>query len=530
MPRREELSAEAQRQLLRRLQASWGGDPQASWIETHISIVLLHAGRAFKFKKALRNPFLDQSTLARRRQACELELRLNRRLAPDLYLDLAQVSGSVADPVLGGAGPALDVAVQMRAFDTGDLWGRLAARGRLRATDVDALAQRLARFHAEAAVASPSGPLGTVAQLREVRQGALRSLRDACRDAAERSGVDRLARWQTQALDRLAPLLQQRLQEGRVRECHGDLHLGNIAQVDGVPTPFDGIEFDETLRWLDVADEIAFLAMDLQAHGLPGLAQRFLDRYLQLSGDYGAVPALDSHRVHRALVRALVLRLRAAQPDATTPAERPPDYLALAHRLTLPRRPALLITHGLSGSGKTSQTQALLEAAGALRIRADVERKRLAGLEASARSDSALHGGLYDAAATRATYARLLRAATPALCAGWPVILDATYLRRWQRAAVRRWAARLGLPFAVLAFEAEPAELQRRLRARAAEGADASEADEQVLAWQRRNAEPLRASEAGRVFRLGASGPADWSPVLAWLAQQAPTATGLEGA
>ena len=525
-----ELTAIAQRHMLRRLQAAWGGDGSVHWIETHISIVLLHAGHAYKFKKVLHNAFINQSTLSRRRRACDEELRLNRRLAPTLYLGVVQLSGSVAQPVLDGDGPTLDVAVRMRAFAAGDLWSARARAGHLAAVDIDALARRLALFHDEAAVAPPQGPLGTPAQSRQVHCDTLRSLQQHWRDADPRAPqLETLAvidQWQTAGFERLAPLMRERLCEGRIRECHGDLHLGNVAQVDGVPTPFDGIDFSAVLRWIDVADEIAFLAMDLRAHGLDALAHRFIDRYLQGSGDYAAVPLIDLFAVHRALVRALVARLRGAQPGTGPQDECGVDYLALAKRLTAPRQPALLITHGLSGSGKTTHTQALLEASGALRVRADIERKRLAGLPELAHSDSSLRAGLYGASATRATYGRLLRAAAPALAAGWPVILDATFLRHWQRAAARRWAARQGIPFAVLSFEAEPAELLRRLRQRAASGGDASEADERVLDWQRRVAEPLRPDEAtegggagdARLFRFESNAAPDWSPVLAWLA------------
>jgi len=499
-------------------------------IETHISHVLLHDGHAYKLKKAIATSFLDQSTLARRRQACAEELRLNRRLAPDLYLDVVQITGTPAAPCLGGEGRVLDVAVRMREFDEAGLWDRLAARGELHAADIDDLAARLAAFHAAAEAAPPGGPLGSPALVRQALLDSLVDLQaQAARagwpDAAGLATLAQLRAWEAEAFARAEPVLARRLAGGRVREGHGDLHLGNVAREHGRCLVFDGIEFNERFRWIDVMDEVAFLAMDLHAHDLPALAHRFVNAYLEACGDYEGLRVLGYYLVHRALVRAKVAQLRVAQAAgdeqaaARAAAQR---YLALASRLAAGRARALVITHGLSGSGKTTLTSGLVEATGAVRVRADVERKRLAGLAPLQSSGSTPGAGLYTAAMNEATQARLLQAAADGIEGGWPVILDATFIRRHARDEARACARALQVPFFIARFSAPPEVLRERVRRRGAAGADASEADEVVLAAQMQAMEPLQADELALCFEVQPSAPpatgspaVDWTPLLA---------------
>lgn len=528
-----ELTSAQQRELVAALMANLARDGVAPrHVETHISHVLLHAGHAYKIKKALATSFLDQSTLARRRAACAEELRLNRRLAPQLYLDVVAITGTIEQPVIGGDGPTLDVAVKMRAFDEDGLWDRLAARGALRASDIDDLAAVLAHFHGEAALAEANGWLGTPAQVRPVLLDSLRDLQapsfDAeWPDAIDRLDLSRLQSWEAELFPRLEGVVMHRLAAGRVREGHGDLHLGNVAREARRCLVFDGIEFNDEFRWLDVMSDVAFMAMDLYAHRLPALAHRFVDAYLQHSGDFDGLRVFDYYLVHRALVRAKVAQVRATQAadeertEARATARR---YLLLASRFATPRPRALLITHGLSGSGKTTLTQGLLEGIGAVRIRADIERKRLAGMVPLQSSRSALGAGLYGATMNDTTYARVLDAATAVLEGGWSAIMDATFLRYADRHAARRCAAALGVPFVILHFSAAPDLLRDRLRQRAAQALDASEADEAVLAQQEQTQEPLRADEMEAVHMVrplshdGAKSPqADWSALLARL-------------
>jgi predicted kinase len=318
-----------------------------------------------------------------------------------------------------------------------------------------------------------------------------------------------LRRWVEAECSALAPLFDARLRAGRVRECHGDLHLANLNQLGDEPTAFDAIEFDPELRWIDVVEDIAFVVMDLIAHRESGLAFRFLDTWLADSGDYDGLPVLRYHLVGRALVRALVASIAQAQGRASAPGLGAADYLGLAIRLAEAGEPRLAITHGLPGSGKSFVSQRLLEAAGAIRVRADVERKRMHGLAALESSQARVPGGIYDASTTQRTYARLHEVARSALRAGWPVIVDAAFLRSDERAEFAALAKALGVPFAILDCAAPLPVLRERLVARQAGGGDASEADLAVLELLRSAGEPLSEPEAALALRIDAGAAID---------------------
>ena len=284
---------------------------------------------------------------------------------------------------------------------------------------------------------------------------------------------------------------RERLSAGAVRECHGDLHLGNVLQQGKEALAFDALEFAADLRWIDPLDDLAFLVMDLLAHGRRDLGFRLLNAYLEESGDYDGVPALRFFLVSRALVRAQVGALRSAGADENGAGnDAALRYLTLASALAFGRDPRLAITCGLPGSGKTFVSQSLAETVGAVRVRSDVERKRLFGLGA-ARSRRAIvsAGGIYGAEATELTYARLLAVAGKSLEAGWPTIVDAAFLRRSERARFAALAASLAAPFAILHCHAEAALLRQRIEARRERSDDASEADLDVLEHLTRVAE-----------------------------------------
>jgi aminoglycoside phosphotransferase family enzyme/predicted kinase len=473
-------------------------------VETHISWVLLTDRHAFKLKKPLRLPFVDFSTLAARRHFCEEELRLNRRLAPSLYLNVVEVRDSDSGPSFGGDGTVLDVAVKMRRFDDGALWSDRLAAGGLAPSAVDQLAQRLAGFHRDVAVASVQSGFGSPAVHERVTGRLIDAIDDwhAGHAAAATTAHDwpALRAWLLEQLLALTPLFEVRRHDGHVRECHGDLHLANLLQLGDEATAFDGIEFDPELRWIDVLNDIAFVAMDLMAHGERGLAFRFVDAYLEATGDYDGLPALRFYLAGRALVRAQVAAVVETQGGHAPSGCGTADYLAVAMRLARETDARLAITHGLPGSGKSFVSQGLLEAAGALRVRSDVERKRLFGLGASQSSQGRVAAGIYDSASTSRTYARLLEVARIALVAGWPAIVDAAFLRAAERASFAALAAELCVPFAMLDCRAASLLLRLRLEQRKAGGGDASEADVAVLERLCAVAEPL--TEAERVLAV----------------------------
>jgi aminoglycoside phosphotransferase family enzyme/predicted kinase len=462
----------------------------ARLIETHISWVLLGPRDAWKIKKPVHLAFLDCTALATREHLCHEECRLNRCLAPQLYLGVVPITGTAAAPCLGGAGAAIDFALHMRRFDDGALMSEQLAAGTLMPAHLDALAARLAAFHRTADRATPAMPYGQPEAIMAATQGVLdglhaRGLADACAP---------IAAWLADQAQRLAPLWRQRLAQGHVVDGHGDLHLANVVLLPDGVTAFDCIEFDPALRWIDAINDIAFVVMDLMAHGRADLAWRFLNAYLDDTGDHAGLPTLRYDLVYRALVRALVARLAAAGA-APPPALARPDYLRLAGQLIQPPDPRLLITHGLSGSGKSFVTQALLAQVGAIRLRSDVERKRLFGLSALADSAVLVPGGIYGDAATQASYAHLRAMATQALVAGYRVVVDAAFLHHAEREAFRAMAANCQVPFAILHCEAPAAVLRERVATRQRQGKDPSEADLNVLARQLEQVKPLHADE-----------------------------------
>ena len=498
--------------LVDSLRQQLGADGNAvELIETHISWVLLAGDSAYKIKKPVRLGFLDFGRLDRRHFYCQEELRLNRRYAPSIYLGVVAIGGTPQHPRLGGDAPAIEYALQMRRFAPRALLSEQLADGKLRPAHIDALAWRLAALHADAAAAAPPDKRwGSAAEVAQETRAVLQRLHE------RGAGVADLQRWWAGQIPLLSPLWQQRRDGGWVRECHGDLHLRNAVVLDEGVSPFDGLEFDPALRWIDVQSDIAFMAMDLMAHGRTDLAWRFVNAWLDTSGDHGGVPVLRSYLVHRALVRALVGRIEQA---ATRPSA--DDYLALARHLAFePPRPRLLITHGLSGSGKTHLTQGLLEHSGALRLRSDVERKRLFGLAPLEASAPRVAQGIYGAEATRRTYEQLASRARTLLRAGYPVIVDAASLLRRERTQLCSLASEAGVSCTLLDCQADLQVLRQRVRARQQRRDDASEADESVLQQQVQRDEPLSSAERAQALEVRTDAAVDVAALAArWAAR-----------
>jgi aminoglycoside phosphotransferase family enzyme/predicted kinase len=476
-------------------------------IETHISWVILAGDYAYKIKKPLNLGFLDFSTLERRRQFCDEELRLNRRLAPDIYLARVAISGSPQSPSIGGAGPAIEWAVQMRAFPADATLDREAEIG---AEQIDAIADRIAAFHAEIAVApmsSADGAPQTVIQPVEENFRQLAKLLPLRADPPFQALLDTLRDWSRREADRLTPHFAARKAGGQIRECHGDLHLGNIAWVAEQAIIFDALEFNPTLRNIDLISEIAFLTMDLRHRNRPDLAWRFLDRYLEQSRDADAaidgLQALRFYQVYRAMVRAKVAAIQ------TSESARPDDfrdclsYLRLAETLIRDRRPALLLMHGVSGSGKSWLSRHLLEHLGAIRLRSDVIRKRLFGLK-PLQDSAAIPGGIYTREAGERTLQTLLDQARALLEAGFLVIIDATFIQRTWRAPFQALAEALAVDWRIVSLEAPADVLQARITERQLSGADASEAGLEVLASQLAHLDAFSPAEQAHVSAFSA--------------------------
>ncbi|MBV6319389.1 AAA family ATPase [Duganella violaceipulchra] len=509
---------ERQRALLQLLEAAWErGGCRFQRFETHISWVYVLDQLAYKFKKALRLDVLDYTTLAARHHCCLEELRLNRRLAPGLYLGVSAVTGSAEQPELDGGGAALEFAVRMRAFPQQALWSARLDAGQLQAGEVDALALQLARFHAGAAGAAPDAPWGSAGALDRLGRGDLATVSGLLRGRRARGLLAALARWH--AAQMAAPhAFEQRRMAGHIRECHGDLHGGNILSWEGRVEVFDAIEFNDGLRWIDVISDVAFIVMDLRHHRRDDLAARLLQGYLAASDDYQGLAVLGYYLAMRALVRCKVC-LWAANGAAPATARKARAsarrYLAQAVR-GLTQRGALVLMHGCSGSGKSVCAALLSGPLGAICLRSDVERKRLHGLTAATCMAAPAGQGIYDEASGEATYARLLALARAVAASGLTVIVDAAHLLYRQRQPFQQLARELAIPFFIVDLHAAAPLLRERLAQRAAGGADASDAGPELLAYQQAALEPLTPDELGHALPLD-SGADDLAPRIAAL-------------
>ena len=491
-------------------------------VETHISWIVLTGDYAYKLKKPLNLGFLDFSTLEARRSCCEEELRLNRRLAPDLYLEVVTVNGSPECPAIGGPGPVLEYAVKIRQFREDGLLDRVQERGALLPAHVDALARLIAEFHHACESAPAGSAFGSPESVVLPARQNFEQISALLSDPADQARLAALAQWTERSGRALEARFRARQRDGFVRECHGDLHLGN-AFIEGTAIRiFDCIEFNANLRWIDVMSDVAFMVMDLWHRNHPDLARRFLNGYLEQTGDYEGVAVLSYYLVYRALVRAKVARIRSAQPDVPD-AERAMDrsdyqrLVGLAESFSAPRPLWVVLTHGVTGSGKSHFSQRLVEGIDSIRIRSDLERKRLAGLPRQAATGSPVGGGLYSDAANRSTYQHVASLTGAMLDAGWSVIADAAFLERWQRDLVAEPARLRHIPVIVLDFRASEATLRRRVTSRAGAGTDPSEATLAVLEHQLRCRQPLGRDERLEVSTVDGEAVPDPGAIIAIL-------------
>ncbi len=491
--------------------------------ETHVSWVVLTGDFAYKIKKPVSFAFLDATALARRRWLCEEEVRLNRRLAPELYLGVVPIrraAGGLRVAAVGeahGAGEPVEYAVCMRQFDAREELPALLARNAVTVADVAALAARLAAFHRLAARAGAAGELRRSGEPREAVLGSLASLLAHLEPRRPPPEIGLVVDWIHDRLPALGEAFRMREACGFVRECHGDLHARNIVRWRGALTPFDCMEFDPHLRWIDVMSDLAFLFMDLVAHERRDLAFALLSAYAEDTGDYGGIRLLPFYAVYRAVVRAMVDGLSAEQ----RPAERSEYYARLQRRVhaafgfVRSASPLLLIMFGPSGSGKTWLSERLVPRIPAVRIRSDVERKRLAG---------PAPGELYSPAMTRATYGHLLACAESCLEAGMSALVDAAFLDGAERRPFADLAGRLDARFVIISCRAPDHLMRSRVAARARAGTDASDADLTVLSRQLREFEPLSADEQARAIMVDTAAVDAAERAAEQLRRAAPTA------
>ena len=458
-------------------------------LETHLSWVILTGPFAYKIKKPVALPFIDCTTLERRRFLCNEELRLNRRLAPDLYVDVVPISCDAGGWHIAGAGEPGEYAVRMKQFDTAQELGTLLDDGTVRTEEILEFAAELARFHGAAPAAATTVDHRYSEQFRSAVLGTIATLL-AHLDAPD--GLDELGGlidWIHDAVHDAMPLLQEREERGFIRECHGDLHAHNIVRWKESLVAFDCLEFDAALRWIDVMNDAAFLVMDLRSHARADLAVLFLDRYLEVTGDYAGLRLLPLYAVYRALVRAMVDALGADEhrngaPDFTL---RMKKRISAALKLVNRPPPTLFIMQGTSGSGKSWLSHQLTVPLQAIRVRSDVERQRLGPSPITDR---------YAPESRRRVYDRLVEHAAACLGGGISVIVDAAFLAREERRPFQRLAERLNVRFVILHCETPPDLQRQRLESRRSTGGDPSEATVDVLQAQTRSADPPDAEES----------------------------------
>lgn len=486
-------------------------------LETHISWVVLTGPFAYKIKKPVKFDFVDYSTLERRLAFCEKELELNRRYAPDLYLGVVPIFESAGKLVFAAtplrpavpkvraqvaietddSADPVEFAVKMKQFSQGTIVAARLGQVELTGNPVEQFGVDVAGFHDSIECAVPVLDSVQPEVLLEHAMDNFALLQSEFEDAGKQAMLSDLRQWTVEQYHNLKPFFESRLKAGKVRRCHGDLHLKNIIQVNGRLVPFDGIEFNERLQWIDVIGEIAFPVMDFVARGRADLGWRLLTSYLETTGDYDGLRVLRFYMVYLAMVRAKVTwlnprnRMKAANAENLEDAARPDTfagpwdkYLATARFLAFDLKPSLSITHGFSGSGKSTRAMESVARTGGVRIRSDVERHRLAR-KLNVQDEYAAEMG-------NRVYTRLAEMASIAIESGLPVVIDATFLQRKRRAIFETLAAQMKVSYAIIACVAPVAELRRRIENR---GPDPSEATVDVLKLQLENHDPLTAAE-----------------------------------
>lgn len=511
------------REALSRPEAYPHGTLPVQMVETHISWVFLTGEYAYKVKKPVNLGFLDFSTLEKRALFCREEVRLNRRLCPELYVEVVPLTLSEGTITICGNGTVVEYAVKMRQFDRSQELDRLLAGNRLTKAHIDSIIETVATFHGSIPAAEPESEYGLPEKLVLPLLENFRHTAELVDGRAEQHMLEKLRAWAEHEHRRLTAGFRKRKADGFVRHCHGDMHTGNMVWQHGRVMIFDCIEFSPALYMIDVTSDIAFLFMDLGHSGHPELAWRFLNGYLSLTGDYEGMRYLRFYSLYRATVRAKVTAIRygqektAEQRHATL--EEHLSYVRQAYRYTLRTTAHLVITCGVSGSGKSTCAAKLAPAVQAFHIRSDVERKRLCGIGAGKRSRK-MKLDIYTPGLTEKTYGRLAVIAAICLEEGYPVIVDATFLDAGLRQRFRKLAEEHGCPFTILYFHAPPTALQERVRNRFQENRDPSEADETVLLGQLSKEEPPCGEERLYTLDIDTSLEVDHGTIIKALRQR----------
>lgn len=473
---------------------------EITMLQTHISWVFLTGEYAYKVKKPMDFGFLNFTELSQRQHFCEEEIRLNKRLANDVYIGTVRITGTLSKPTLNGDGEAIEYAVKMHQFEQSQLADNLLSSKKLDSQHIDSIADQAANFHQSIRISGTDSELGTADSVNAPVIQNFDQLDPLIKDPDAITQLARLRSWSESEFSKISSILQQRKESGFVRECHGDMHLGNMALINKQITIFDGIEFNDEFRWIDVMSEVAFLFMDLFDRKQKPFAYRFLNRYLEHTGDYEGIQVLRFYLVYRAMVRAKIASFTLLTPnlseaDQIKAMQQYSSYSNLAESFTQIGELSLSITHGVSGSGKTTVSQQQLEKNGCIRIRSDIERKRLYQLKATDNSKSPIDSGIYSPEASLKTYQKLEKFAKLIVSSGFSLIVDATFLERDNRKPFQELAAELSVKYSIIEFDVDEAEFTKRIIKRSSDSNNASEADIDVLKKQLNSMKPLEEEE-----------------------------------
>ncbi len=468
-------------------------------IQTHISWVILTGSFAYKIKKPVNLGFCNFETLSMRQHFCDLEIQLNKRLAPDLYLDVIPITNSGGNLCLDGDGEVIDYAIKMHQFDQSRLLSNVHQEEGLSKALMISLAQQVASFHKQAAVVPDDKKYGTPEQIFEPMLDNFKVLNELEPSQGYANKTNDVATWAKDQCQQLSSILKSRKTKQFIKSAHGDMHLGNIVLIHGTPVIFDCIEFNDDFRFLDTINDMAFLAMDLDDKGYEDLSHFFCNRYFEATGDYQGALLLNFYKSYRAMVRAKVMGFTIVGTNASGHAKSNMQkellhFIERALSYQVKGQPSLTITFGPSGSGKSHYTEELLIKDKSFRLRSDVIRKQLAGLDPYKHCPSHQKDEVYSDDMTQKVYQVLSDQASSLLKAGWPVIIDATCLKTWQRNLFMKLSQTLNIPFKILKFEQDAQILKSRLQRR--DTIDkVSDANESVLEKQLNWLEPLTAEE-----------------------------------
>ncbi len=482
---------------------------QFSVIETHISYVILTGTYVYKIKKPLNLEFLNFSTLAKRLFYCQEEIRLNKKMAPDIYLEVVKITGDYHNPKINGYGKTIEYAVKMREFSQDAIFTRLLDKQQLTLDMIRQTAQRIALFHESAPLALADNPYGTYTQVHkpvEQNFNQIRTFLSASQDIEE---LAKVSTWADQEHQRWLSLFKERKQNNFIRECHGNIHLGNIALVNGEPIIFDCIEFNDSLRWTDTMADLAFLAMDLEDKGQLAFANQVVSDYLQATRDYSGLRIFPYYKSYRAVVRAkIALYQRIQQKNSAAQQVSWQQYqncMRLAMHYCASKKNALIITHGLPGSGKTTVAEYLVQHASFIHLSSDITRKQLTGLDLTSKNNLAIYEGIYRTEISEQVYQHMHDTAELILQAGYSVIVDATFIKRHHRDIYRKLAATQGVAFKILHMYAEEAIIFSRLHKRQQQPQQISEAGEDIYHVLRADLDVLAEDESCHIIKIDMS-------------------------